>query len=103
AVTAAIVAFTGWLTWGEQAAGIYRRLGDGGQMALTAAAASIFYVTPTFLLYLAALIVLFALIYFRPAWGIALIAFCFPLSVQSVLKPVFQYRFSPVEIFTLLT
>ena len=103
AVTAAIVALTGWLTWGEQAAGIYRRLGDGGQLALTAAAASIFYVTPTFFIYAAALAVLFLLIYFRPAWGIALIAFCFPLSVQSVLKPVFQYRFSPVEIFTLIT
>lgn len=102
AVTAAVVALTGWLTWGEQAAGIYRRLGDGGQLALTAAAASIYYVTPIFFIYAAALAVLFALIYFRPAWGLALIAFCFPLSVQSVLKPIFQYRFSPVEVFTLI-
>ncbi|KAA3657963.1 MAG: hypothetical protein DWQ04_26555 [Chloroflexi bacterium] len=103
AVTAAIVALTGWLTWGEQAAGIYRRLGDSGQLALTAAAASIFYVTPTFFIYAAALAILFVLIYFRPAWGVALIAFSFPLSVNYVLKDIFHYRFSPVEIFTLIT
>ena len=103
AVTGAILALAGWLTWGEQAAGIYRRLGDGSQLALTAAAAAVFYVTPLFLVYSLALAVLFLLIYFRPAWGLALIAFSFPFYVQSVTKPIFQYRFSPVEIFTLVT
>ena len=103
AVSAALVALTGWLTWGEQVAGMYRRLGNGGQLALTAAAAAIFYVTPSFFVYLAALLLLFGLIYLRPAWGLALIAFCFPFYVPAMLKPVAAYRFSPVEIFTLVT
>ncbi len=101
AVAAVLVALTGWLTWGEQAAGMYRRLGDGTQIALTAAAASFFYVTPSFFVFAAALVVLFLLIMFRPAWGVALIAFCFPLYVLP--KPILNYRFSPVELFTLVT
>ncbi|MCZ7668089.1 MAG: hypothetical protein M5U34_13290 [Chloroflexi bacterium] len=75
AVTAAIVALTGWLTWGAEAASLYRRLSDGGQIALTAGAAAIFYAAPSFYVYVVALLVLFLLIYFRPAWGVALIAF----------------------------
>ncbi len=103
AVTAAMIALTGWLTWGAQAAGMYRRLGDGGQIALTAGAAAIFYVAPSFYVYGAALLILFLLIYFRPAWGVALIAFCIPFYVPPLPKAIFQYRFSPVEIFTLVT
>jgi len=103
AVTAAIVALTGWLTWGAQAAGMYRRLGDGAQLALTAGAAAIFYVAPSFYVYMVALLILFLLIYFRPAWGVALIAFCIPFYVPPLPKAIFQYRFSPVEIFTLVT
>jgi O-antigen ligase len=101
AATAALVALAGWLTWGEQAAGMYRRLGDGSQLALTAAAASIFYLTPSFLVFGLALIALFILVTFRPAWGIALVAFSIPLYVLP--KPILNYRFSPVEIFTLVT
>lgn len=101
--TAVLVAIGGWLTWGEPALGAYRRLGDGGQLALTAAAASVFYISPSFVLTAAALIILFILIAFRPAWGLALVAFSFPLYVSPVLKPIFQYKFSPVEIFTLVT
>ena len=100
---AALVTISGWLTWADQAGGVYRRLGDGGQLALTAVAASIFYISPTFLLMAAAILVLFLLITLRPAWGLALIAFSIPFYVPPVLKPVFQYRFSPVEIFTLVT
>ncbi len=112
ALVAAIVALTGWLTWGEQAAGVYRRLGDGGQLALTAAAASIFYVTPSFFIYATALVIMFLLIYLRPAWGLALIALTIPFYTNSGSslvpallqpKPIFNYRFSPVEIYTLLT
>ena len=103
AVAAVIVAMTGWLTWGEQLAGMYRRLGDGGQLALTAAAASFFYITPAFLLYFLALAVLFVLIYLRPAWGLALVAFTFPFYVPQLTKPILVYRFSPVEIFMLVT
>ncbi|MGH2537801.1 MAG: O-antigen ligase family protein [Candidatus Promineifilaceae bacterium] len=101
AAAAAIVALAGWLTWGEQAAGLYRRLGDGGQLALTAAAASLFYVAPSFLVYAAALVGLFVLLVMRPAWGLALIAFSLPFYVKP--KPMLGYRFSPVEVFTLVT
>lgn len=101
AAIAGLVTLTGWLTWGEQAAGIYRRLGDGGQLALTAATAVVFYVAPSFIFYLAALILLFILIYFRPAWGLALVAFSAPFYVDPPER--FGYRFSPVEIFLLIT
>ncbi len=100
-LVAALVALTGWLTWGEQVAGLYRRLGDGGQLVLTAAAASIFYVAPPFLVYVLALALLCLLLAFRPAWGLALVAFSAPFFVKP--KPILGYRFSPVEIFLLAT
>ena len=103
AAAAALVSLSGWLTWGEQLAGMYRRLGDGGQLALTAAAASLFYVTPVFFVYALALIALFLLILLRPAWGLALVALAIPFYVPQLTKPIAAYRFSPVEIFTLLT
>ncbi|MCA9916300.1 MAG: O-antigen ligase family protein [Anaerolineales bacterium] len=103
AVTAALVFLAGWFTWAEQMGGLYRRLGDGGQLALTAAVASIYYVTPTFFLYAAALAILFVLIYWRPVWGLVLIAFCFPFYVAPAAKPILNYRFSPIEVFTLVT
>jgi O-antigen ligase len=101
AATAALVTVTGWLTWGQQVAGLYRRLGDGTQLALTAAAASVFYVAPSFLVYGAALALLFLLIYLRPFWGLSLIAFAMPFYVLP--KPMLGYRFSPVELFTMVT
>ena len=103
AVTAALVFLAGWFTWAEQMGGIYRRLGDGSQLALTATAAAIFYVTPTFFVYAAALAVLFILLYWRPVWGLVIIAFCFPFYVPPLPKPILNYRFSPIEIFTLVT
>lgn len=101
ALSALVVVTSGWFTWGEQAAGIYRRLGDPGQLALTAAFASIFYIAPSFIVYLAALAILFVLIAFRPAWGLALVAFSLPFYVMP--KPMLGFRFSPVEVFLLLT
>ncbi len=103
AVLALIVALSGWFTWGEQAAGLYRRLGDGGQLLATAVAATIFYVTPTFFVYVLALVILFLLIYFRPVWGLVLIVFSFPLYVATVTKAIFHLNFSAVELFTLVT
>ncbi|WP_420628220.1 O-antigen ligase family protein [Candidatus Leptofilum sp.] len=103
AVTAALVLLAGWFTWAEQMGGLYRRLGDGSQLALTAAVASIYYVTPTFFIYTTALVVLFVLLYWRPVWGLVLIAFCFPFYVPPLPKPILNYRFSPIEVFTLVT
>lgn len=102
AVFALIVGLSGWLTWGGQANDIYRRLGDLPQLALTATAATLFYVTPNFLIYLAALAILFLLIYLRPAWGLALVALSFPFYVNDTLKPILSYQFSPIELFTLV-
>ncbi|MFW6068856.1 MAG: O-antigen ligase family protein, partial [Chloroflexota bacterium] len=98
---AGLVTLTGWLTWGEQAAGVYRRLGDVGQLALTAAAASLFYVAPVFIIYLLALALLLFFVYARPAWGLAIVAFFFPFYVRT--KPTGGYAFSPVEVFVLVT
>ncbi len=99
---AALATLTGWLTWGEGALGIYRRLGDGGQLAATAAAATMFYVTPSFILFSLALLVLFALLVLRPSWGLALIALTMPFYVSPLAKPIMGYVFSPVEVFTLV-
>ncbi len=97
----AIVAVAGWLTWGAHLDGVYRRLGDVGQLALTASAAALFYVTPSFFLLAAALLLFFLLAYARPAWGMVVIAFSIPFYVLP--KPLLGYRFSPVEIFLLVT
>jgi O-antigen ligase len=100
-VAAVLTAVAGWLTWSEQASGMIRRLGDGGQLALTALAASTFYFAPSLAVYLLALALLFGLIYLRPQWGLALVAFSIPFFVKP--KPLLGYRFSPVEVFVLLT
>ena len=95
---ALLVALTGWLTWGD---GLYRRLGDVGQLAVTTAAAAIYYAAPSFLVYAPALLLLFVLLLYRPLWGLALIVFSAPFYVLP--KPLLDYQFSAVEIFTLLT
>ncbi|MCB0014241.1 MAG: O-antigen ligase family protein, partial [Anaerolineales bacterium] len=100
ALLGAIAALAGWLTWGQQAAGLYRRAGDLSQLTLTATAAAVFYVAPSFYIYMAALLLLFVLLYLRPAWGFALVAFSLPLYVLP--KAMLGYRFSPVEFFILL-
>jgi O-antigen ligase len=101
ASAALLAGIAGWLTWSEQASGLIRRVGDGGQLALTAVAASTFYFAPSLFVYLAALALLFGLIYLRPQWGLALIAFTIPFFVKP--KPVLGYLFSPLEIFVVVT
>lgn len=100
---AAVVAATGWLTWGQQAAGAYRRLGDGAQLGAVVATGVLFYVTPAFAAYAVALLLLIVLLSFRPAWGLALVALSIPFYATDLLKPMFSYRFSPVELFTWAT
>jgi hypothetical protein len=103
AVLAALVTLTGWLTWGQEVATLYRRLGDGPQLGITAVVATLFYIAPSFYLYLIALAALFLLIYLRPAWGVVLIAFAIPFYVPPWPKPLLQFLFSPVEILTVVT
>ena len=103
ALAAAVAGLTGWLTWGQDALGLYRRLGDGGQLAATAAAATVFYITPSFIFYALALVALFVLLVLRPAWGLALIALTMPFYVPPLPKLILGYRFSPVEVFTWIT
>ncbi|MFT7585419.1 MAG: O-antigen ligase [Cellvibrionaceae bacterium] len=102
-VAAIIVSLTGWLTWGATADGIFRRLGDGSQLVVLFGTAIVFYVTPWLPVYLLALVFLFILIYQRPVLGLILITFSIPFYVPQLLKPIYQYRFSPVETFTLVT
>lgn len=100
---AAVLSLTGWLTWGQQAAGVYRRLGDWPQLAVTTAVAAVFYVAPSFLLTVILALLLIALVSFRPAWGLALIAISIPFYARpELLKAVGGYRFSPTETFTLI-
>lgn len=101
AVTALLVALSGWLTWSDYLAGLFLRLGDGLQLTLTASTAAAFYFAPSFAIYTLLALVLFVLIYMRPAWGLALVAFSIPFYVKP--KPILGYRFSPVEVFLLLT
>lgn len=101
AIGAAFVTLGGFLTYGEQAASIYRRLGDAGQLTLTAATAGLFYASPSFAIYLTALAILFTIIYLRPVWGLVLVAFCFPFFIKP--KPIAGFQFSPVEIFLAIT
>lgn len=98
-----LVALTGWLTWGATAEGLFRRMNDGTQLAVVFGTAIIFYITPWLPLYLLALVFLFVLIYQRPILGLVLITFSIPFYVPQLLKPIYRYRFSPVEIFMLVT
>ncbi|MCA9957317.1 MAG: hypothetical protein KC434_21460, partial [Anaerolineales bacterium] len=65
--------------------------------------AALFYVAPSFYVYVIALAALFVLIALRPAWGVVLIAFTIPFYVPPWPKPMFQFFFSPVEILTAVT
>ncbi len=106
------VALTGWQIWGSGALGLYRRLGDGQQLALTVGTAAIFFVTPWFVVYLIALVLLTLLISFRPIYGLALIAISIPFYGRAhMILPLFgdtglyktifdRFVFSPTEIFT---
>ncbi len=98
-----LVSLTGWLTWGATPDGIFRRLGDGSQLLVLFGTAVVFYVTPWLPAYLLALLFLFLIIYQRPVMGLVLISFAIPFYVPQLLKPISVYRFSPVEIFTLIT
>lgn len=83
-----------WLTWGQgQAAGA------GGVIA-TITSATIFYVSPVFVLSLVSLALLALLIILRLDLGLALVAFAAPFYLQS--RAMFDRAFSVVEIAVML-
>jgi O-antigen ligase len=97
ALLALIVGVSGWLTWGTYLTGVYRKLDGLPLVGLTATAASIFYFTPSFVVYSIALVVLGIILATRPARGVALVAATLPFYITP--KAMLGYRFSPVEIF----
>src|SRR5690606_12384516 len=70
-------------------------------LLVTALTAGVFYFSPWLLLTLAALAVLFVLIYARPAVGLALIMFFTPYYLHP--RPLLDRAFSMVEVLSLLT
>ncbi|MGD9099870.1 MAG: beta-galactosidase, partial [Anaerolineae bacterium] len=83
-----------WLSWGQEHAA-----GKGGLVA-TLAAATLFYVSPAFLLSLFSLGLLALLIVLRLDLGLALVAFAAPFYLQS--RAMFDQALSVVEIAVLL-
>jgi O-antigen ligase len=83
-----------WLSWGQEQAA-----GKGGLFA-TLATATLFYVSPAFLLSLFSLGLLALLIVLRLDLGLALVAFAAPFYLQS--RAMFDQALSVVEIAVLL-
>lgn len=101
---ASLLTLTGWLTWGQNVAGMYRKMPDIPQIAIISGLVGIYYVTPFFFIYVLALVLLLLIISFRPIWGVVLITVTIPFYFRpELLKPIAGYRFSPTEVFTLLT
>lgn len=92
---------TTWLTWGQGAESYYRRLSEGFQLGLTAAAAAVFYYSPWVILNVLSGLALAILIFLRLDLGLALIAFFAPFYLQP--KLLWQWSFSMVEITLLVT
>ncbi len=89
------------LTWGGALPNLFRRLGDGPPILITALTAGVFYFSPWLLLTLLALVGLFVLIHARPSIGLALIMFFTPYYLLP--RPLFDRAFSMVEVISLLT
>ncbi len=113
-IVAGSLTLIGFGLWGAPALAFFRRLGDVPQAALLMGTATAFYITPLIFVYGVLLFVLLFLISFRPIWGLALITFSMPFYGREqlflplygsvgILKPILDYRFSPTELFTLIT
>ena len=98
-----ILSLSGFLLWNGEEGALFRRVGESGPLLALGLTGLLFYYSPWVFVYLPALLLLFWLLLQRPVWGLALAAFVFPFYVPQTLKPIFAYRFSPVEIFVLLT
>lgn len=73
-----LVFLSTWLTFEAEITAFTRRFGDAAPLALTALTAGLFYFSPSFLLALAALAVLFVLFYLRLDIALAFLALFIP-------------------------
>jgi O-antigen ligase len=101
ALTTLLLWISAWMTWGVEAGGVFRRLGDGVGITATLAAAGLFYYSPWFLLTLLSGLALFLLILLRVDLGLALIAALAPF--YAFPWTLFDRAFSMAEIVTLMT
>jgi O-antigen ligase len=85
-----------WLTFGDKMVALTRRFGDTVPLVATALTAGLFYFSPSALVALAALIVLFILFYLRLDLALAFAALFIPFYLQPRL--LWQKGFALVEI-----
>lgn len=89
-----------WMTWGQGAAAVFRRLGDGGGLLAMLGVSALFYFSPWLILTLLSGLALFALILLRLDWGLALVVLFAPFFFLP--RPLFERVFSMAEIVTLM-
>lgn len=78
ALVSVVLYFSAWLTFDTQITTFTRRFGDTAPIIFTALTAGVFYFSPSFLVALAGLAVLFILYYLRPDIALAFITFFIP-------------------------
>lgn len=88
------------LTWGSDAANIFRRYGDTAPLIVTLLTAGLLYYSPFLLLTLLCIVVLFVLFYLRPDLSLPLIIFFAPFYLLP--RTLGDKAFSLVEICTVL-
>jgi len=96
-----VLYLSAWLTWGSEAAAVSRRFGDAVPIAVTALTAGLFYFSPSLLLTLLALALLFGLFYLRLDLGLAFTVLFVPFYLQYTI--LWQRGFAMVEVCLLLT
>lgn len=102
AATAALTAVTLLASWQVLTGNdLFRRLGDHGELAALALSAGLFYLSPWFLLALAAGIVMAVLVFLRPDLGLALTMLAAPLYLHPL--SLFGKSFSLAELVLLPT
>lgn len=102
AATAAAAAVTLLASWQVLTGnGLFRRLGDHGELAALALSAGLFYLSPWFLLALGAGVVMAVLVFLRPELGLALTMLAAPLYLHPL--SLFGKSFSLAELVLLPT
>jgi O-antigen ligase len=100
AVAGGVLCLSTWLTFGDKMVALTRRFGDAAPLVVTALTAGLFYFSPSALVAVAALIVLFVLLYLRLDLALAFAALFIPFYLQPRL--LWQKGFALVEITTVM-